>query len=325
MRVVAVCEQNRKRLTGDWRDIQGNFGPPGEKVDLAGIATYDSLHDLVADDAVDLIDITLPPALHAEITVAALAAGKHVFCEKPLALNPKEGERMIRAAKKNRRLLMVGHVLPFFPEYAWALKTIRSGKYGRLLGGSFRRVISDPTWLKHFWSAEKTGGPMLDLHVHDAHYLRLLFGTPRWVHTQGRLRGEVAEFWHSQFGYDDAKIVVEATSGTIDQQGRPFDHGYEIHLQKATLLFQFAVIGGEGRYLCPPTLLTNTGRATQPKLTGGDPLDAFYAELKEAKRCLKENKVAPGLSAELACDAIHLCQKQTESLRTNRRVRMNSK
>ena len=67
LNVVALCEQNKKRLAGDWTDIQGNFGPPGEQMDLSGIATYESSDDLIADANVDLVDVTLPPAAHANV------------------------------------------------------------------------------------------------------------------------------------------------------------------------------------------------------------------------------------------------------------------
>jgi len=58
---------------------------------------------------------------------------------------------------------------------------------------------------------------MLDLHVHDAHFIRLVFGMPQEVTTTGRLRDGLPEFWHTQFRFADPNLIVEATSGTIDQ------------------------------------------------------------------------------------------------------------
>ena len=268
-KVAAICEQDRRRLTGDWRDIQGNFGPAGKQMDLAEVATYDDLDAMLEDPKLDLIDITLPPSLHAEIACKALRAGKHVFCEKPMALTLSDCRRMVAAAQKAKRLLLVGHVLPLLPEYAWARKVIASGRYGKLRGGSFRRVISDPAWLKHYWKADVIGGPMLDLHIHDAHFIRLLFVMPLSVSTTGRVRGKLAEYWTSQFRFKK-NLAVTASSGTIDQQGRPFDHGFEIQLERATLVFQFAVFGGEGKYLCPPTLLDDRGKAKLATMPVGD-------------------------------------------------------
>ncbi len=320
IKVTAIHTRDQKKLRGDWRKIQGNFGPPGEQVDLSGVATYDCYEDLLNDPGIDLIDITLPPAMHAQAAIDAMKAGKHVFCEKPLAVKVSDCRRMSKTATATDRQLLVAHVLPYEPEYAWALKTVKSGKYGKLLGGSFKRVISDPLWLADFWSADKTGGPMLDLHIHDTHFIQLLFGKPHAVTTHGRLRGELAEYFHTQFHYPKESYVVEATCGTINQQGRPFVHGFEIHLEKATLLFEFGVMGGEGRYLCEPTLLNSKGRALQPKLSEGDPLDAFQAEIKEVVRSLRKGEESSILGCALAEDSVDLCVKQAKSLLRGRRI-----
>ena len=322
--MVAISESIPERLAGDWRNIKGNFGPPGEQVDLSGINTYANLDDLLRDPQVELVDITLPTFLHADIAVRALEAGKHVFCEKPMALRLADCERMVAAAKKANRLLMIGHVLPFFPEYDWARQVIRSGDYGRVRGGAFRRIISDPTWIKDFWSPERIGGPMLDLHIHDAHFIRLVFGMPQEVTTAGRLRDGLPEFWHSQFRFADRDLVVEATSGTIDQQGRAFTHAFEIHLERATLAFDFAVIGGAGRYLCEPMLLDSNGNVEHPKLPGGDPIDGFVNELREVTHSVSEGKSSEILGAILAQDAIRLCEKQSESLRSGEPVKSSA-
>ena len=185
--LAAFQSRDEKKRQGDWRGIQGNFGPPGEQVDLQGVTAHDSLAELLADPSVDLVDLCLPPGMHAEATVAALQAGKHVLCEKPMALSVADCRRMTAAAKASGRQLFVGHVLPFFPEYAWAYRAIASGQYGKLLGGHFKRIISDPTWIKDFYDPAKVGGPLLDLHVHDAHWIRLLFGMPESVASQGRI------------------------------------------------------------------------------------------------------------------------------------------
>lgn len=322
VKVAAICEQARKRLTGDWRDIQGNFGPAGEQMDLSGVATYDDLDAMLDDPQVDMIDITLPPSLHAEIACKALRAGKHVFCEKPMALTLSDCRRMVAAAQKAKRLLLVGHVLPLLPEYAWARKVIQSGRYGKLRGGSFRRVISDPAWLKHYWKADVIGGPMLDLHIHDAHFIRLLFGMPQAVSTTGRMRGKLAESWTTQFRFKK-NLAVTATSGTIDQQGRPFDHGFEIQLDRATLIFQFAVIGGKGKYLCEPTLLDDRGKAKPATMAAGDPMmNAFEGEIKMVSQAVRTGKGAEILGCDLARDAIAICQAQTKSLLAGKSLRL---
>ena len=116
-KVTAIATRDAKKLRGDWRQIQGNFGGSGGRQDLSGIAAYDDVEDLLADPNVDLVDICLPTTMHYEWTMKALAAGKHVLVEKPIALDLKESEKMVALARKMRRRLMVAHVLRFFPEF----------------------------------------------------------------------------------------------------------------------------------------------------------------------------------------------------------------
>jgi predicted dehydrogenase len=321
VKVTALCEQDAKRLAGDWRSIKGNFGPQGQMMDLSGIARYAQLDEMLADPSLDVIDVCLPPAWHAKVTIAALKAGKHVFCEKPIALNPADATRMVDAADRAKKLLLIGHVLPFFPEYQFAYQAIRGGKYGQLLGGHFKRIISDPAWLPDFYNPQKVGGPMLDLHVHDAHFIRLVCGMPKAVQTVGTMRGEVLDRFTTQFIYDPPRMVT-AASGVVNQQGRPFTHAYEIYLEKATLFFDYAAIAEVGDAVTLLTVLLDKGKVLRPKLGSGDPVDAFVAELGEVVRSVRSGKPSPLLAGELARDAVILCQKQTESVRRGRTVKV---
>jgi predicted dehydrogenase len=324
IRVGAISTRDPKRLAGDWRGIQGNFGPPGEQVDLGGVRPYERLEAMLADPAIDLVDLCLPPHLHAEAALQALAAGKHVFVEKPMALTTADCERMVESARKAKKQLFVGHVLPFFPEYAEARRLIAEGRHGKLLGGSFKRVISDPAWLKDFYDPGKVGGPLVDLHVHDAHLIRLLFGMPSAVSSQGRMRGEVVEYCHSMFRFPDRSLVVSATSGVTPQPGRAFTHGFEIHLEKATLQYEFAVIDGKPRLFMPLTVYAADGRVWDPKLGDGDPTLAFQGEIAEIVRSIEGGRPSAILSGDLARDALLLCHKQAEAVRNSREVSLVS-
>src|SRR6202011_5523903 len=142
--------------------------------DLSGIKKYRQLDDLLADPNIDLIDVCNPTNLHPQTAIKALQEGKHALVEKAIALEPKDADAMLAAAKKAKRLLMVAHVLPFFPEFAYAAQAIRGGQYGKLLGGHFKRVISKPDWSAEIGDASKTGGPAIDLHIHDTHFIGLV-------------------------------------------------------------------------------------------------------------------------------------------------------
>jgi predicted dehydrogenase len=230
---------------------------------------------------------------------------------------------MVVAAKKAKKQLLVGHVLPFLPEYDFARKAIEGGKYGKLLGGHFKRVISDPLWLKDFYDPDKVGGPLVDLHVHDAHFIRLLFGMPTAVTSQGRMRGKVVEYCVSQFEFKNKALVVTSASGVINQQGRSFTHGFEIHLEKATLYFDLAVLAGGQLQVTPLTLVNGKGKAEQPKLPAVDPmLAAFEYEVQEVARSIASKKPSALLGGDLARDAIVLCHKQTQAVTSGKTVKI---
>lgn len=319
--IAAICTRDKKKLAGDWRSIRGNFGPPGEIVDVSGIKQYADVSDLLADPDIDLIDNCLPPYLHRDVSLQALRAGKHVFVEKPMALTVADCMAMLAESKRRRKQILVGHVLPFFPEYVQARQVIAGGKYGRLLGGSFKRIISDPLWLNDFYDPKRVGGPLVDLHVHDAHFIRLVFGMPQRVVSQGRRRGSVVEYCNTHFYFSDPSLVVSATSGVIHQQGRGFTHGFEIHLEKGTMHFEFAAFADQAE-LMPFKILDAKGKVIRPDLGDGDPVRAFQAEIEEVVRSIRTNRSSPILSGELAADAITLCHKQTASVLKGHKVRI---
>ena len=318
VRLAAVSTRDEKRLHGDWRGIQGNFGPPGEQIDLAKVAQYPKWQDLIADPAIDVVDICLPPHLHHEVALAALAADKHVFCEKPLALNAEQCDAMVSTARRYGKQLYTAHVLPFLPEYAAVRRFVTSGDYGKVLGGHFRRVISHPQWLPDFYDLQRVGGPLIDLHVHDAHFIRFLFGMPVSLMSQGRMRGETVEYCNTLFRFNDPALAVSATSGVIHQQGRSFTHGFEIHFERATVFFEFAALADGAENLATPlTILTDEGKVLRPPSSPGDPmLTAFVAEIEEMVCCAEANQPSTLLGGELARDAIVLCQKQAEAVRS---------
>jgi predicted dehydrogenase len=315
-RVTAICSRDPKKLAGDWRGVRGNFGPPGGVMDLRGVKKFPHLDDLLADPAIDLIDVCNPTHQHAETALAALRAGKHVLVEKAIALTAKDAEAMVKAAARAGRLLMVAHVLPFFPEFAFAAEAVRGGGHGKLLGAHFTRVIARPDWSADIGDAAKTGGPAVDLHIHDTHFVGLIAGTPVKVFSAGRVGKDGAvEYLTTQYLYGPGGPAISCSSGALAMKGREFVHGYEIYLERATLSYDS---GGT-----PLTVFTPDGKAKQPKLKGGgDPLAAFATELQTAADGVRTGKEPPLLSGRLAATALDLCHKECQSVRTGKTVKV---
>ncbi len=290
--IAAICSRDPKKLAGDWRGIRGNFGPRGEVMDLSGIKKYQRLDDLLADPDVDLVDICNPTHLHRETAIRALQAGKHVLVEKAIALTPQDGDAIIQAAATAGKLLMIAHVLPFFPEFAFAAEAIRGGRWGRILGGHFKRVIARPDWSAEMADAAKTGGPAVDLHIHDTHFIGFVCGVPKRVFSSGVVEHGIVQHLTTQYLYGPGVPAVSCSSGALAQKGRPFVHGFEIYLEHATLVYESGT--------CPLTVLTNDGKVEQPQLAEGEATAAFSAELQAAVDGVIAARAPDLLSGQLA-------------------------
>jgi predicted dehydrogenase len=320
--VTAICTRSPEKLAGDWTSIQGHFGPRGPQLDLAKISAYDHLRDLLADPDIDVIDVCLPNDQHEAVVLAALAAGKHVIVEKPIAVDPKAADRMVAAGQKSGRMLMVGQVLPFFPEFQFARECVAGGKYGALQAAHFRRVISPPKWSGDMSDFRKLGGWGIDLHIHDNHFIRLVCGQPQQVFSRGLLEEGFVNHVHTQYLFGDNGPAVSAVSGGIAAEGLAFAHGYEFYFEKATLLFSAGTLGGAWCVDRPLSLITG-GKVTSPKLKGGgDWCSAFTTELQTAVDSIKTGTPAPLLSAELARDALRICHAEAKSIATGKVVKV---
>jgi predicted dehydrogenase len=310
---VALCESNAKRLGGDWTDIHGNFGPRGTHMDLSGLNRHEKLADLLADPAVDLVDLCVPTDLHARLAIQALEAGKHVLVEKPICLGLDDADRMLDAARASGRMLMVAQVLQFFPEFAFALEAARSGRFGKLLGAHFTRVISKPDWSAAIGDAARTGGPAVDLHIHDTHFIALLCGVPRAVHSVGTLEDGAVNYLSSQYLFNGPdRPAVSAVSGTPVMKSRPFAHGFEVYLEHATIALGIADIPGSGP-VSPLVVYEATG-SSHPEVGRGDPIDAFASELEAACSAVASGQVHPGLDAALARAALAMSLAEVRSV-----------
>jgi predicted dehydrogenase len=312
-RVVAICDSIEKRLTGDWRDIKGNIGDSGGVQDLTGVATYKEVDRLLADPGVDLVDICLPTVAHRDVTLRALAAGKHVICEKPMAVSLRDADAMIAAARKAKRHLFIAQVLRFVPEFAYVSEAITDSRYGRLVGAHYKRVISLPDWLTGDWlkQARTSGGPMLDLHIHDSDFIVHTMGMPKRVSSHGLVSGGVVTYVVTQYAFGKKNLVVTAQSGAVAAKGLCFEHGFDVYFEHGTL--QHNSKAGQ-----PLTLWKEDGGSEKMDLTGRE--DGYTAELRHAVDVVAGRAPQNKLSAASARKGLQLCLAEAQSARTGKTV-----
>lgn len=149
-----------------------------EKASALGAPVFATLEEALP--LVDAVDVCLPTYLHRDFTVRALQAGKHVLCEKPMALTTEDADAMIAAADESGKRLMIAHCIRFWPEYSYVRQLREEGTLGRLLSINLTRYGEFPSWSWTNWLADeaKAGGGALDMHIHDTDYALGLLGAP---------------------------------------------------------------------------------------------------------------------------------------------------
>ncbi len=266
--LAAVASRDEVKLTGDLSSIQGNLGIEGSQLDFGNAERYRDAADLIADPRVEAVDLCTPTHLHAEQTVMALEAGKHVLVEKPMALSAEECDRMLAAAEANGRVLMVAQVLRFWPDYAAARKLALSGEIGTVLSAFFRRKCGAPGWNKWLDDKSRSGGGVFDLLIHDFDFCRHLLGKPSAVEATGVERlAEGIDVIEARLDYGDGGPQALISGGWHHPKSYPFSMEFTIVCEGGTLDLR---PGGDGLKL--------HAADGEERLVEKDDVDGFEAE-----------------------------------------------
>ena len=168
-------------------------------------SVYDSFSDCLGDPSVGAVFLATPNYLHRSQAVAAARAGKHVFCEKPMALNVQECHQMMEAATAAGVKLMVGHKRRLRPQYAKMSQVVRSGRLGRVMAVNINGFYHRDWW--SWWLRRELGGELLHASgVHDIDFLRHICG-------EAREGGRAGDGWAGGPGQGAGRTVCEAAAG----------------------------------------------------------------------------------------------------------------
>ncbi len=306
--ITAVCDAHLERLDLENLKVDGNLQSVDMSLDSGNIRTYTDFDQMLTDGGFDFVDICLPTFLHEKFSIKAMEAGYHVFCEKPLSLEPDGGRRMMRKAEETGKLLGVGHCLRFWPGWMEARELIKSGKYGKVTAAHLSRLSAMPGWSDGGWllDYEKSGGPVLDLHIHDADMVRYMFGEPAGLCSTGTVdsKGRVS-FITTIYRFTNGP-AVSSTGGFVVPGNFPFEAGAFINLEKA------AVKIGEEVKVFPMDEDPYTLEIADE--------DGYYWELKDFISCVAEGRPSRVVSVKEAIESIELCQAELRSVLENREI-----
>ena len=299
----------RTHLAG-WRaigeEIVGVYGSThSTAAALAGeeaFSLYESFEELVAD--CDIVDVCTPTYSHKEYVTAAAKARKAVFCEKPMALSVADAREMVRVADQNHAPLGVGHVLRFFPEYAKAADTARSGQLGDLAVLRFSRTTFAP---KKGWylDEELSGGVILDLMIHDLDFAQLVAGKVKRVFASVDGDGPGPHAYAILTHESGALTHVE---GSWRMPQPSFHTSFEIAGSQALLTFDSA----ESSALVPRITTTSSDEPAVPVAASPVSEDPYTAEIRSFRDAVRARTTPPVNGAEgLAALTLALAARQS--------------
>lgn len=300
--LVSVVSNDPKALTGDLSAVQGNIGGPGEVVDFSNVRKYMDPYEALRDRDVEAVDICLPTGMHAPVAIAALRAGKHVFVEKPMALDGQEADEMIAVAEASGRILMVAQVVRFVTSYRVMREAIKSGRYGPVRSALFRRRCAAPGWGKWISEKSQSGGGVFDLLIHDVDFCLHLLGKPEAVSAVGYEDMPRGIDWISaELHFPDVGGVV-ITGGWHHPKAYPFSMEYTVVADGGT--FEYAFPGK------PPTLYRADGE--EQKLDCPDS-DWYEEEIRYFLDCVKSGKKPEFCPPEESAAAVKLANLMVEA------------
>jgi len=308
--VVAVCDADPQAF-GEAARHRGNIAGAEGEVDLAGVSVYHDFAEMLRSETLDAVSITLPTYLHAACTIEALASGRHVLCEKPMALHLDEATQMIEAARASGKILQIGHCIRFWPEYAQAKAIVESGKYGAVMAATFQRLAATAARRTQTWFADesRSGGMTLDLHIHDTDFVHYLFGPPQAVNSFGAVNGG-GGLAHvvTHYEYDDKLVAAEGGWAMMPSFG--FEMRFHVALERATLAFDSR--RKPSLQVCPAE-----GEAQWLDCGAGD---GYTREIEHFTKRILGQPVPPVVTLDEAWNSLRIALAERESARTGQRI-----
>ena len=298
--LVAIVDLDPEKALENLGKEAGNLDTGAIKQeDLRDIRTYTSLKTCLANEKPDACILSVHTDLHYSMALEVMEAGIHILVEKPLVLDPAEGERLIELASERDLLLMVAHVVRFMPPYQKLKHWIDSGEYGALNWLSMSRFTGLPAWgqwkekVKDYGS---TGGALFDLAIHDIDFVQWVLGKPDSIKATtlpGKLSAQdyVCAFWNYASGPD-----VKIEGGTNFHHQFPFEAGYSASFEKASIRCTSS----------SEHILIATDTDTK-EVPAGDAMEGYAEEFGYFVECMNRGARPEFCLPESALQSIRIC------------------
>lgn len=301
IKLVAACDINEEKFG----NAKSNFNIEGIDrggYDFSKFNCYTDMDEMLEKEELDLVTVALPTFLHCEATIKCLDHGINVLCEKPMALCAEDCQKMIDAAKRNNKRLMIGQCLRFWGEYEVLKEYVEKETIGRCTGGIFFRGGGTPSnsYMDWYTKRELGGGGLRDQHVHDVDMVQYLFGTPKALQSIGQtiIEGSGYDNVSTNYIYDDLKAINAQNDWTLSGPG--FEMSFRVNFTGGTIFMDsqgFRIAKKDGTVFTPEYCKEN----------------AYYKEVRYFADCIindKPNLINP---PEASMETIKMVDAETAS------------
>lgn len=289
---------------------------------------FPTLKEALAALDPQVVDICVPTDQHEALALEAAAAGKHIFCEKPLSMNSDSAARSLAAVTAAGVHFQVGHCMRFWPEYVALRELVASGKGGRLLSLSLQRRSGRPMHSVGDWLNDgvRSGGAALDLHIHDTDYVLSLLGAPRAVTSVGTDdQGAIVHIF-TTYHYDDCAVTAEGGWNYPTQWG--FQMAFQAVFERGTVEYDSCanptLVGVFGDQ--PKSAIALPDREVgQSSLALGNvsDLSGYLIELRHFLQCLREGRAPEIATGPQAAESLRVVEAEIQSVRTRSTVSLS--
>ena len=175
--VVAVCDVDTTRREHAKKTVEDYYAKQTDKGTFKGCEAYKDFRELIARKDIDAVVVATPDHWHALVVVAAANAGKDIYCEKPLSLTIAEARAMVKAVRRNNRILQTGSMQRSSQEFRKACELVRNGRIGKLnevhvfvpagiRGGPFKKIPVPEGFNYDFWLGQAPYAPYFTERCH---------------------------------------------------------------------------------------------------------------------------------------------------------------
>lgn len=304
--VVAVCDKRPEQLTAT--DVAINISTGSQAFDISHCRTYTDFGTMLKKEPkLDAIATALPTDQHAKIAIQAMQRGIHVFSEKPMALSTRQCDAMIAARDQGGVQLLIGQCLRFWPEYQVLLAAIRQQTYGKLVALTMTRIGGYAGWASDNWfnDHKRSGGAILDLHLHDVDWAVHALGKPRTL-TAGGFPGRTG-------GIDDVTALWEYDNCLLTIKGswkyQTFAMTFQAFFENASMDY--------GMHPDPALRLRKAGAAQDEKLPVPEG-SAYFNELRYFFECIRGQHANELCPAESTRDSVQMIELERRAIKNHR-------